>query len=368
MGLLTKTQTKQLQKQFAMGSDLSKQKVITKIFNPYGSQRWYLLNQDPEDPDYLWVIFWDGDILEMGSASLYDLETARVGKWRLPLERDKYFSPINAEEVFQGLGMGRFYEDGGEIDVKIVNKDRTFTELDYKGIFGDYDKDGIPNVDDPNPTAKGDKGPIEKEISFADVFSNLLDSKKSWDKAMDRVVAKLKQIAPLGSKIYARTKTPFSVIKKLTEKRMVNLKQTKGDSVIGLTDIIGTTIAVKDYEDLVALRKKIEGGALGKIFAVDDFYEAPKDGYRAFHCTFIEPKSGLPVELQLKTQRQKLINTASHTPYKQNNLDVEQLLYLTDLANEADMGNIKAIREFNRETKDMDKLKASLYLKKSKNS
>ena len=66
MKLLTKADTAKLQSQFNRGSDMS-QKVVVKIFNPYGKGRFYIMNQDPNDPDYMWGIVQMGDEIEVGS-------------------------------------------------------------------------------------------------------------------------------------------------------------------------------------------------------------------------------------------------------------------------------------------------------------
>jgi hypothetical protein len=113
--LFTTTINKQLFNQYKFGGDLSKQKVVAKIFNPYGEGRWFLLNSDPEDPDYLWAIVSMHGNVEIGSVSRRDLESIRLTPFRLPLERDIYFSPKNAEEVYQGLMGGKFYAKGGKI-------------------------------------------------------------------------------------------------------------------------------------------------------------------------------------------------------------------------------------------------------------
>jgi hypothetical protein len=42
---------------------------------------------------------------------------------------------------------------------------RKLTPEDYPGIFGDFDKDGIANVDDPNPLVAGDEEQVE-EVSM----------------------------------------------------------------------------------------------------------------------------------------------------------------------------------------------------------
>lgn len=104
MKLFTKEIEKKLQSQFSKGSDF-KQKVIAKIFNPYGRGVWYLINQDPEDPDYLWVI---ANIFEteMGSVLKSELESIKVPPFNLPLERDLYFTEMTVQELWDKLHNG----------------------------------------------------------------------------------------------------------------------------------------------------------------------------------------------------------------------------------------------------------------------
>jgi hypothetical protein len=133
--LFTKTIDTQLFKQYPYGSDLEKQKVVAKIFNPYGRGRWYILNSDPNDPDYLWAIVEMGDEIEIGSVSREDLETIVVPPFRLNLERDLYFTPINAKEVYEGLRKGQFFAKGGATDVQMVeneNNEYFITSSDAK--------------------------------------------------------------------------------------------------------------------------------------------------------------------------------------------------------------------------------------------
>ena len=113
MKLFTKAIDEQLFKQYPLGSDLSTQMVVAKIFNPYGRGTWYLLNSDPQDPDYIWAIVDLFDV-EMGSVSRSELEGLKVPPFRLGLERDTFFTPINALTLYQGLMQGKMYEDGGE--------------------------------------------------------------------------------------------------------------------------------------------------------------------------------------------------------------------------------------------------------------
>ena len=114
MKLFNKTIDRQLFKQYALGSDLSKQEVVVKIFNPFGAGIWFILNSDPQDPDYLWAIVDLGYGAEVGSVSRSELENYK-GRFGLGFERDLGFDPINAEELYQGLRQGEYYADGGNI-------------------------------------------------------------------------------------------------------------------------------------------------------------------------------------------------------------------------------------------------------------
>lgn len=116
MKLFTKEINAKLFKQFPMGSNLEKQFVVAKVFNPYGEGRWFLLNSDPEDSDYIWAIVQMNGEVEMGSVSRRELETLKVGRWKLPLERDLGFSPVNAAQLMSGLREGKFYKNGGWVE------------------------------------------------------------------------------------------------------------------------------------------------------------------------------------------------------------------------------------------------------------
>ena len=140
MKLFTKEIDNKLFSQYSMGADLENQKVVAKIFNPYGRGRWYLLNSDPEDRDYLWAIVeMDGEV-EIGSVSRSQLENIKIGPYKFPLERDIYFTPVNAAKLYRDLiikaedeltgesegerraGMDEF-KHGGQIDISQQNKD-----------------------------------------------------------------------------------------------------------------------------------------------------------------------------------------------------------------------------------------------------
>ncbi len=105
MKLMTKSIEKAARAQYKLGSTLDGQKVVAKFFDPLSGWKWYLMNQDPEDNDYLWGIVKGADI-EIGSFSLSELANHR-GAFGLGIERDKFFSARPAREVWDALNSGK---------------------------------------------------------------------------------------------------------------------------------------------------------------------------------------------------------------------------------------------------------------------
>ncbi|MBN8569268.1 MAG: DUF2958 domain-containing protein [Ignavibacteria bacterium] len=101
MKLFTKEIEAKAQEQYPKGSDLESQVIVAKYFNPTGAGSWYLMNQDPNDPDYLWGIV-DLFEVEMGSFSKSELENYK-GRMGLGLERDLNFIEVNANELWDKL-------------------------------------------------------------------------------------------------------------------------------------------------------------------------------------------------------------------------------------------------------------------------
>ncbi len=56
MKLFTKAIEAKAQAQYHLGTDMDKQVIVAKFFNPSGAGTWWLMNQDPNDPDYLWGV------------------------------------------------------------------------------------------------------------------------------------------------------------------------------------------------------------------------------------------------------------------------------------------------------------------------
>lgn len=124
MILFTTEIDKKLFEQYKYGADMDKQDVVVKIFNPYGRGTWYVMNADPEDPDYLWGIVDLFDV-EMGSMSRDELVSLRIPPLGVRLERDLSFKPINAKELFERLQDGEQFKFGGNIEYKQKDFDNT---------------------------------------------------------------------------------------------------------------------------------------------------------------------------------------------------------------------------------------------------
>lgn len=101
MEIFTKEIIQKAKEQFKLGSDMESQMIVAKFFNPTGAGTWHLMNMDPEDEDYCWGIV-DLFEVEMGSFSKTELENYK-GSIGLGIERDLYFEPVNAKELWEKL-------------------------------------------------------------------------------------------------------------------------------------------------------------------------------------------------------------------------------------------------------------------------
>ena len=283
----------------------------------------------------------------------YDMIT-RVMSLPTPVE------PEQTRKRFLGL-----FDKGGSTspEIHILDKGVKYDKAMYKGVFSDYDNDGLENLDDPNPTITGDKVSVE-ERRITESIAQLLNIKEDLDSTMYKAVNDIAKISPKDAVIYARTKTPYSIIQKLIKKRLLTPKDPKK----GLTDLIGMTIVVDSYADILKLRKFIESGKKFEVYETEDFYENPLDGYMAIHYILIfkDDKGSLPVELQLKTKRMKAINQISHKAYAQGNLDKDALLNATSLANKADKGDKEAIKSFELMMQYPEAVELSFFKDKAK--
>jgi ppGpp synthetase/RelA/SpoT-type nucleotidyltranferase len=271
----------------------------------------------------------DGNVVSQG----FDTENEAKSEMYRVYEKEG-----NSFLATKKMADGGMMKNGGKAEVKIENQDVKFDKKLYKGVLDDFDLDGLPNADDPNPLQSGDGASIE-QTKLSTAVNNVIRVRDKMDVELEEFLGKLQKVAPNDSKIYGRTKTPYSILNKLVNSRLLDQRR-------GLKDLVGTTVAFNNFDDLVKFKKRVEKGMFGKVTEFDDYYENPNDGYRAYH--FIVEQNGVPIELQLKTDRMKQINVLSHDAYKNKDLNVDYLLYLTTLANEADKGNASSKAEFER--------------------
>ena len=99
---MTKEIKEKAEKQYKNdGSDME-QMVVAKFFDAIGDWKWFLMNMN-EDKDYCWGIV-KGFAVEMGSFSLTELKEV-LGR---RLQRDLYFEPMKAKDVWEQLNKGEW--------------------------------------------------------------------------------------------------------------------------------------------------------------------------------------------------------------------------------------------------------------------
>ena len=265
-------------------------------------------------------------------------------------------------DTFNPLEFGgtKMFSKGGR--TKIENDGVDFNEEMYRGILGDRDKDGTENADDVAPNNPEVSEYIEKDTPFSKTFRTLLDDKRMYDDSMYSIIGEMEKILPNKYDIIARTKTPFSILKKLVGKKLKFKRDEYGNvKNKGLTDVIGTTIATNNNSELMNLRGMIgvdngDNGIFGEVIEVDDKFKIPACGYRAIH--YIVLYNGVPVEIQLKTKRMKMLNEFSHPYYKAEDLDCDGMGELAEIVVMADNGSKEAQKEFADIFADKDRMRS----------
>ncbi len=294
------------------------------------------------------------------------------------LVSDNYFAENDLYERMQEIANGREkyvyinpdsleyldeykYAKGGRTSIE--NDGVDFNEEMYRGILGDRDKDGTENADDVEPNNPNVSENIEG-TKFTDTFRTLLGNKRTYDDSMYSIIGEMEKILPQKFDIIARTKTPFSILKKLVEKRLKFKRNEEGKVTNkGLTDVVGTTIATNNTKELMTLRKMIgvdngDNGIFGEVIEVDDKFKIPACGYRAIH--YIVLYNGVPVEIQLKTKRMKMLNEFTHPFYKAKDLDCDGMGELAEIVVMADNGSKEAQKEFADIFADKDRMRSMI--------
>ncbi|MFC1481070.1 DUF2958 domain-containing protein [Candidatus Neomarinimicrobiota bacterium] len=103
MKLLLNHQIDVLQKQFRIydQTNLKDLKIVAKLFCLNSNYTWYLITQNPYNPDCLYAIV-EGNYVEAGSVLLSDLKSLRY--LAIPaVERDIHFRPCSVKSLWDRL-------------------------------------------------------------------------------------------------------------------------------------------------------------------------------------------------------------------------------------------------------------------------
>ncbi|WP_445664387.1 helicase-related protein [Fodinibius sp. AD559] len=256
-------------------------------------------------------------------------------------------------------------------DNPAISPFRNITKRDYHAIFEDYDGDGIPNIDDPNPTRPGDTDTVE-EVRLADTAETFLEqTRPQYEQALRQVIGKLQSLTPDGV-VKGRVKSFYSTVDKLLRKKLkATLTKAKKDEqyIQGLTDMAGAMIQLDNQTELEEVVAQIQGGAAGPVFEHEDKYKNPVGGYRAHHFIVMAGTDGnIPVEIQVKTRRMAGIAKTAHTPYKRGTLNTEAMAKLTQLGWQADKGDKQAASSIDCLLADPKKLTQKLTTRENPTS
>lgn len=227
----------------------------------------------------------------------------------------------------------------------------------YPSFFTDYDGDGIFDVDDPNPYEWDSSGRTVEQVLLSKQMENIIDYRNSLvdiKKTKENEISSLIKVPNM--KVYGRTKTPYSIIQKLRKTQMAKLR-----------DLIGLTIAVDSYQQVLEVVEQIKTGLLGKVVNVFDHYKQPMRGYRAMHIIMqygnphIEGSVHFQWEIQVKTKREAFIGEFTHEAYKRDSKDPIGTDFISRIACLADMGNEEAINIFDEFAQKPKAIEALVY-------
>jgi len=165
-------------------------------------------------------------------------------------------------------------------------------------IYGDFDKDGVTNIDDQKPFDHKDKKQV-MEIKLSDELRKLESHSLRFSGSTKRVA---KDLERFGHPVKYRIKNVNSIINKLRRRHIEKIE-----------DIGGCMVLVRDKKEANEVGRYIE-----KRYSVidkDDYYAKPKAGYEALHYTIMIEE--LPVEIQVKTAKDYEKHLEWHKSYKE---------------------------------------------------
>lgn len=178
-------------------------------------------------------------------------------------------------------------------------------------LFGDFDNDGISNIDDKYPNDPSKRIPINKELRLGDELQTLksyADMHSPLLKTFSGII-KHKLNVP-EDRISSRVKHEISIMNKLRKKYLKEV-----------TDVAGMRILAKDFDELERFEQGLRTFFTNSTDGYDEknYYkkQLPNNPcYRGSH--FVSKYNGLHVEVQLQTERVHQVADKFHKIYKKN--------------------------------------------------
>lgn len=222
-------------------------------------------------------------------------------------------------------------------------------------LYGDFDCDKIPNIDDPYPFHKGNDQQLN-EISLQEEISGYNRVLKRSANDLNHFVSKLKENPEINKHyIGYRTKNLPSLLNKLRRKRLSTI-----------SDIAGAKILVNNEKEVMELKEEIQSKfdnyiekTDNKKLKIDDYYAKKHPSGEPYYAIHFDVRyNSTPIELQLKTKRVDKVTEAYHTAYKTcDNVDKkplycikanERFIKLMALARKADVDDVSARKKFDK--------------------
>jgi len=188
---------------------------------------------------------------------------------------------------------------------------KSTTQKEY--IYGDFDNDGVKNIDDPypfDPDRSEWPDPNTNPTYYYQAQYGGFDTKMSEElqkieEANNRGSPMLKETIADNPGSYGRVKTVPSTIGKMRKK-----------SYTDISDTAGATIVVETREDVMKEANRLKSNYKIDPSETDDFYSHPKDDvYYAYHLGLIDENNGT-LEVQIKTRKMKKLHEEMHEAYK----------------------------------------------------
>ena len=203
-----------------------------------------------------------------------------------------------------------------------------------KFIFGDFDKDGVKNIDDPYPFDKSrsqappfvlpnlQPNPYYHKARFSGGEIKLSYALQRIESLNNQNTPIIKKFIKDNPNAYGRVKTVASTMDKLTKRYYPQLG-----------DVSGVTIETNKRIEAQRKFNQLKNKSNVVAGSVDDYYSKPLNGvYSAYHLTLKNPplKNGYPerrLEVQIKTHKMKQLHSEMHPVFKKGIVEKERLSF-----------------------------------------